>query len=109
MDTLAPGIHRWTAPHPEWRPKAEEVSSYALVAGEALLLVDPLVPLDAEERATPLLAELDLLTAAAARVELLVTIPYHTRSAQALYARFAPERPTRLWGHANVRKRLQPE
>ena len=26
MDELADGIHRWTAPHPEWRPKAEEVA-----------------------------------------------------------------------------------
>ena len=109
METLVPGIHRWTAPHPEWRPRAEEVASYALVAGEALLLVDPLVPADADERATPLLAELDRMAAAAARVELLITIPYHTRSTEALRARFATERPTRIWGHANVRKRLRPE
>jgi hypothetical protein len=109
MDELAAGIHRWTAPHPQWRPRAEEVQSYALVAGEALLLADPLLPAEADERRTPLLAQLDLLVAAAARVELLITIPYHTRSSEALYERFAPERPTRLWGHANVRKRLRPE
>ena len=53
--------------------------------------------------------ELELLAAAAARVELLITIPYHTRSAEALYERYAPERPTRIWGHANVRKRLRPD
>ena len=76
MDELAPGIHRWTAPHPEWRPKAEEVECYALVAGEALLLVDPLLPADADERHSPLLAALELLVAAATRVELLVTVPY---------------------------------
>ena len=109
MDELAAGIYRWTAPHPEWRPQAEEVQSYALVAGEALLLADPLLPAEADERRTPLLARLDLLAAAAARVELLVTIPYHTRSSDELHARFAPERPTRLWGHANVRKRLRPK
>lgn len=108
METLAPGVHRWTAPHPEWRPRAEEVSSYALVVGEALLIADPLLPPDEDERAASLLAELDLLAAAAVRVELLVTIPYHTRSAEALYARFAATRPTRLWGHANARKRLSP-
>ena len=107
MDELAPGIYRWTAPHPEWRPKVEEVNSYALIAGTALLLVDPLVPAGADERAAPLLAELDRLAAAAARVELLITIPYHTRSAEALRDRFAAERPTRIWGHANVRKRLR--
>ena len=109
MEELAPGIFRWTAPHPEWRPRSEEVESYALVAGEALLLVDPLLPADADERRSPLLAELELLVAAAARVELLVTVPYHTRSAEALYERYAPERPTRIWGHALVRRRLRPE
>lgn len=109
MDELAPGIYGWTASHPEWRPKSEEVGSYALVAGEALLLVDPQLPAEADERSAPLLARLELLAAAAVRVELLVTIPYHTRSSEALYERFAPDRPTRIWGHANVRKRLRPE
>ena len=33
MEELAPGIRRWTAPHPEWRPAVDEVESYALVAG----------------------------------------------------------------------------
>jgi hypothetical protein len=108
MDELAPGILTWAAPHPEYRPRAEEVESYALVTGEALLLVDPLVPAE-NERAAPVLAELDRLAAAAARVELLVTIPYHTRSAESLHDRFAPQRPTRIWGHANVRTRLRPE
>lgn len=109
MEELATGVRRWTAPHPEWRPTAEEVGSYALVAGEALLLVDPLLPAEDDARLEPLLAELELLAAAAARVELLITIPYHTRSAAALYALFAPQRPTRIWGHVNVRKRLGPE
>ena len=109
MDELAAGIHRWTAPHPEWRPKTEEVESYALVAGEALLLVDPLVPAEEDPRRAALLAQLELMAAAATRVELLVTVPYHTRSAEALYERFAPQRPTRIWGHALVRKRLRPE
>jgi hypothetical protein len=107
MDELVAGIHRWSAPHPEWRPRSEEVQSYALVAGEALLLADPLLPPETDERRPPLLAQLELLAAAAARVELLITIPYHTRSAEELYGRFADQRPTRLWGHALVRKRLR--
>jgi hypothetical protein len=107
MEELAPGIRLWRAPHPEWRPKTEEVESYALVAGEALLLVDPLLPADGDERRSPLLAQLELLAAAAARVELIVTVPYHTRSVEALYERYAPGRPTRIWGHALVRRRLK--
>jgi hypothetical protein len=66
MEELAPGIRRWTAPHPEWRPAVEEVESYALVAGEVLLLVDPLLPSDDDERLEPLLAGLGLLAAAVA-------------------------------------------
>ena len=109
MEELAPGIHRWMAPHPEWRPRSAEVESDALIAGEARLLVDPLLPADADERRSPLLAQLELMVAAATRVELLITVPYHTRSAETLYDRYAPERPTRIWGHALVRRRLRPE
>ena len=55
MDELAAGIRRWTAPHPEWRPAVEEVESYALIVGPALLLVDPLVPAEDDERRMPVL------------------------------------------------------
>ena len=109
MKELAPGIYRWTAPHPEWRPAVEEVGSYALVTGGALLLADPLLPAEDDARREPLLTELELLVAAATRVDLLITIPYHTRSAETLYDRFAPKRPSRIWGHANTRKRLRPD
>lgn len=105
MDEIAPHIFSWTAPHPEYRPRAEEVVSYALVAGEGLLLVDPLLPAD-EGRATALLAELDALAGAARRLDLFITIPYHTRSAEALRERYATKVPTLLWGQRNVRKRL---
>ena len=105
MDELAPHIFSWTAPHPEYRPRAEEVVSYALVDGGALSFVDPLLPADADRR-TALLAELDELAGAAQRLELLVTVPYHTRSSEELYGRFAGPLPVRLWGHALVRRRL---
>jgi hypothetical protein len=105
MDEIAPHIFTWSAPHPEYRPRAEEVVSYALVAGDALLLIDPLLPGD-EGRAAPLLAALDDLAGAARRLDLYITIPYHTRSAEALLERYAAALPTLLWGHRNVRKRL---
>lgn len=47
---VAPGIHRWSAQHPEWRPRndwGEDVASFALVTGTVLSLVDPLLPPDA--------------------------------------------------------------
>ncbi|MFA4965678.1 MAG: hypothetical protein WC709_08610 [Thermoleophilia bacterium] len=106
MEQIAPGISRWSAPHPEWRPRLEEVNSYALVVGEALAVVDPILPAQDDARRAPLLAELDELVDAARRLELLVTVPYHTRSAESLYERYARRRPTLIWGHPAVKKRL---
>jgi hypothetical protein len=106
MEQIAPGIHRWSAPHPEWRPHVEEVMSYALVDGEALALVDPLLPAADDARRAPLLADFDRLVGAARRLELLITIPYHTRSAESLYERYSRALPTLIWGHAGVKKRL---
>lgn len=106
MQRLSEGILTWSAPHPEYRPRAEEVVSYALPYGGALALVDPLLPADAEGRGQ-VLTQLDGLAGQAGRVELLITIPYHTRSAEELYRRYEPTRQVRLWGHANVRRRLR--
>ena len=106
MDELAPGIRRWTAPHPEYRTKAEEVPSYALVCDDALLLVDPLLPTYDDARRAPLLAEIDGLIGEARRLELVITNPYHTRSAETLYERYSRTLPTLIWGHPGVKKRL---
>lgn len=105
-EQIVPGIHRWTCPHPEYRTSAEEVVSYALVVGDALALVDPLLPLEDEERRAPLVAELDELVGAARRLELMVTIPYHTRSAEVLFERYWGDVAARLWGNASVAKRF---
>jgi hypothetical protein len=85
---VAPGLHHWTARHPDWHPSAgddfgKEVGSYALStdAGE-LLLVDPLA-LD-EETTT----SLDALAGAARKTYIFITIGYHVRSAPALAARY---------------------
>jgi hypothetical protein len=44
---LKPGLWRWTAPHPEWGDTV--VSSAYVEAPDAVVLVDPLVPRDAED------------------------------------------------------------
>jgi glyoxylase-like metal-dependent hydrolase (beta-lactamase superfamily II) len=105
-DEIVPGIHRWTCPHPEYRTRAEQVVSYALVAGDAVALVDPLLPLEGVADRTPLLAALDELAGAARRLEIMVTIPYHTRSAEVLFERYWGDVATRLWGNAAVAKRF---
>ena len=106
MEQIAPQIYRWTAPHPEWRSSVEEVVSYALVDGEALALVDPLLPSQDDARRAPLLADIDEMIGEARRLELLVTIPYHTRSAETFYERYSRTVPTLIWGHSGVKKRL---
>ena len=106
MDEIAPGIYRWSAPHPEYRPRVEEVVSFALVCGDTLAIVDPLLPAAGDARREPLLAALDELVSAAQRLDVMITIPFHTRSAQSLVERYSSRRPTLLWGHALVQKRL---
>jgi glyoxylase-like metal-dependent hydrolase (beta-lactamase superfamily II) len=97
---LAPGLWRWTARHPEWHPGAfgAEVGSYALVAGDELLVIDPLLPEAGQEA---VLDVLDGLAEGAAAV--LVTIGYHVRSAEALCARYG----ARVFGPKACARRLR--
>ena len=109
MDELAAGIHRWTAPHPEWRPKSEEVESYALIAGEALLLVDPLVP----ARRTSGARRSWRSWSSWQRPRRVWSCSSRSRITRAARRRCTsasrPQRPTRIRGHALVRRRLRPE
>ena len=99
---IATGLWRWTARHPDWHPGAfgAEVASYALADGPWLVLIDPLLP-DPPE---PVLGLLDSLVAE--RVEIVVTIPYHVRSAEALWARLRGRAPTAIRGHPALARRL---
>ena len=98
---LAPGLWRWTARHPEWHPGrfGATVASFALVPGDELLLVDPLLP-EGDDAAV-----LDLLDRLASdrAVHVLITIGYHVRSAEALVERYGG----RLWGPPNCASRLR--
>lgn len=87
IETLRPGIHRWTARHPDWHPAdafGSEVASYALTGDEtcALLLVDPLLPDDAPDLID------DLARDARGGVAIFITIGYHVRSTAALVERY---------------------
>ena len=106
IEQLVPGIHRWTCPHPEYRTGSEEVVSYALTIGDAVALVDPLLPAEDDGRRAPLLADLDAQVGAARRLEIMVTIPYHTRSAEVLFERYWGDVAARLWGNDAVRDRF---
>jgi len=96
---LAEGLWRWTARHPEWHPGefGRRVAAFALRAGDETLLVDPLLP---QDDPTPVRDALDGIVAGP--VAILVTIPYHARSAEALAARYGAT----IHGHPATAKRL---
>jgi hypothetical protein len=112
MDELSRGIFRWTAPHPEWRTRIEwghEVASFALVAADALVLIDPQLPPEDSPALAPVLADLDRLAGSAGRLEIMVTVPYHARSAEPLYERYRAKLASRIWAHPATAKRFAHE
>jgi hypothetical protein len=91
---LRPGLHRWTAAHPDWQADAEpdspadwprEVGCVAYEGPDALVLIDPLVPDD-------LWPELDRLAERHARVAVLTTIGFHRRSRDEVARRYGASR-----------------
>jgi hypothetical protein len=108
MDEIAPGIWRWTARHPEWHTRVEwghEVASYALV-GDGLVLVDPLLPPPGAPSRDEVDCALERLAREASRLDIVITVPYHTRSAEELFLRYRDALPATLWGHRAVAKRF---
>ncbi|HWM13888.1 MAG TPA: hypothetical protein VNO56_05360 [Gaiellaceae bacterium] len=91
---LAPGLHRWTARHPDADPNPDpgssadwgpDVGCVAYEAPDALVLVDPLVPDDRPD----LLGALDALVRShGRRVAILTTLGFHRRSKEELAARY---------------------
>jgi hypothetical protein len=109
LTEIAAGIHRWSTPHPEWRPAnawAKDVASFALVTNSVLSLVDPLLPPAESAQRQRVLSDLDALVDGARQVEILITIPYHARSTLEILDRYGGTRPTEVWGHPGVERRL---
>jgi hypothetical protein len=101
---LAPGLHRWTARHPEWHPPAVRRRGRLLRRrrgdGHAVV-VDPLLPPE-EDAVWDLLDDL-----VGERVTVAVTIPYHVRDAEPVWRRYAERGvEARITGHRGVARRL---
>lgn len=97
-EEVAPGVWRWAARHPDWHPATEfgrEVGSYAKHTGEGTVIVDPLLEPGGEARLDGVVQGL---------VTVLITIPYHARSAALVCERHGGE----ILGHAACAKRLPP-
>lgn len=85
------GLWRWSSDHPEWTPGADwdrEVASVYLEGPDAIVLIDPLVPVDPAQ-AERFLAHLDAdVERVRLPVVIVVTVSWHSRSAGDLAARY---------------------
>lgn len=101
VQEIAKGIWCWERRPRGLRPgEFGARTCYAVVVERETLLVDPLVDGDDD----PALGVLDDLVRS--RVRILVTMPYHTRSAEPLWRRYRRAK-ARLYGHPNVATRLR--
>jgi hypothetical protein len=100
LDEIAPGIWRWER-HPRGLRAGEfgVRASYAVAVDGETVLVDPLVSGGDD----PALEALDDLVRG--RMRILVTMPFHTRSAELLWRRYGGAK-ARIHGHPDVATRL---
>jgi hypothetical protein len=89
VQELRPGLWRWTASHPEWDHAENwgpEVGSVYAELPDALVVVDPLVPQDAEERFwTALDRDVERV---GLPVHVLLTVHWHERSVETVLDRY---------------------
>ena len=92
LTEIGSGFWRWTAPHPDWTPESEwgrDVSSVYYEAPRDVCLIDPLVPAGEEER---FWRALDRDVERVGKpVAILLTVPWHRRSAQVIGERYGAE------------------
>lgn len=105
VEKIADGIWTWRARHPDWHPRTPfgaRVTSYALHVPGATVLVDPLAP---DGDVGSLLTALADIVRDAVRIH--VTIPYHIRDSEPLWAHYARAGDARILGHPAVARRLR--
>ena len=98
---IVPGLLRWTAPHPDWRPAAvpgssadwpEMVGSVLYELPDTVALIDPLLPSQERDRFLDWLDE----RVGARAVSILTTIRWHRRDREELAERYGSH-STRAW------------
>ncbi|HEX5982950.1 MAG TPA: MBL fold metallo-hydrolase [Solirubrobacterales bacterium] len=88
-EELRPGLWRWTAHHETWK---KEVSAFAVVSDDELVLIDPLLAGDQWQALEDGLGGREL--------HVLLTIHWHARSAKEIAAHFPA---VRIWAHSRDR------
>ena len=92
LEELRPGLWRWTAPHPDWRPSPpgspgdweEDVGCVLYVTDRSAVFFDPLLP-SAPARFWRVL---DRCVRGKERIAVLTTIAWHRRSRDAVAERY---------------------
>ena len=100
VQELAPGLWRWTAPHPDWErdPAPESPADWPRDVGcvyyeapDAVVLIDPLVPPERDVFLEALDRDVERL---GLPVAILLTVSWHDRSAAELASRYSARRET---------------
>jgi glyoxylase-like metal-dependent hydrolase (beta-lactamase superfamily II) len=100
---IAPRLWWWSAPHPEWKPSGDWgqiVSSYALVADDAFVLFDPLLPTDDRDHFWD---KLDRDVEHHGPPAILITLYFHVRNSQEIADRYDG---TTVWAHEPAAKEV---
>jgi len=98
VERIEDGLWRWTGFHEEWK---QEVASVYAESEDAICLIDPLIPPEARDQ---FLAALDRDVGRLGRaVHVLVTVFWHTRSAQELAERYRAE----IWAPSRARAAVE--
>jgi hypothetical protein len=95
---LAPGLWRWTAPHPDWTTEEYEREGWERDVGcvyweapDAICVIDPLIPTDSDDRER-FLAHLDAdVERAGPPVAVLLTVFWHERDAEEVARRYSAD------------------
>jgi hypothetical protein len=101
LEEILPGLHRWTAEVPDWTPDqggpegwGKEVACVAWEGDGALVLVDPLVEEGGWESLDGVVERHGCPAA------LVVTCPWHARSAGEAVARYVNSPGIQVWAHS---------
>lgn len=110
MQQIAEGLWRWTALHPAWSPEdggeggwEAEVGCVYCEGPGAVVLIDPLVPAEPEERERFWRALDRDVERLGLPVAVLLTVFWHARSAHELVERYGAE----VWAHEDAQGRFE--
>jgi hypothetical protein len=111
VQEIAPGLLRWTAPHPDWQPAApgsdgdwgQIVGSVLYEQPDVVTLIDPLLPREGRDGFLRWLDD----RIAGRPVSILTTIRWHRRDREELAERYKPN-TTRAWNAVPAGVKPQP-